>query len=480
MSLASDMIYIQQSTCKFFKVCFDRENQLNSKNRTSILLASALVLTANQAQAKAPVAKPVAQPKPAKVAKPVKPQALDIRDKWAVLIGIPAYNDGNIKPIKNASRNVINMVNTLCDPEAGRFAKDHVLILTGGKATKANIIKATYDEWLIHKALPNHLVLLYISGRVTPTDGLDDLLLLPVDADLANKENTAVSLKSMLAEAKRRTQCKNILVLLDTQSQTTDGKPLADTVKQVASFTGTTILAADKNGLNSADSNEAPGSLFVQYLSEGIKAGGGNLPVETVADFIDDSLSKNPQAGGQKSLLIAAADNQELVKQPFGIKIKLAYDPKNIKIGHPLDTLAIKRPDLDQNLSASMREPIKDRQKTASLDDDKDKNDRDDDDEDVDYSKINFDDYMALMKKSIQAKWTPPKDMNQKTIVAVFSIQRNGAITDAEIVESSGKSDVDETALKALKEASPLQALPKGSPKYLQVRYKFDWKVSSQ
>lgn len=455
---------------------------MNTTYRTALLLSTSLLLTAAQAQGKAPASKPQPQASTAKAvkpAKPVKPQALDIRDKWAVLIGVPGYNDSNIKPVKYASRNVLNMVNTLCDPEAGRFAKDHVLILTGGKATKANIIKATYDEWLIHKALPNHLVLIYVSGRVTPTDSLDDLLLLPIDADLANKENTSVSLKSMLAEVKRRTQCKNILVLLDTISQTTDGKPLTDAVKQVASFTGTTILAADKNGLASADSQEAPGSLFVQYLSEGIKAGGGNLPVDTVADFIDDSLSKNPHASGQKSVLIAAADNQELIKQPFGIKIKLPYDGKNIKIGHPLDTLAIKRPDLDQNLSASMKEPIKDRQKTASLDDDKDKADRDDD-EDVDYSKINFDDYMALMKKSIQAKWTPPKDMNQKTIVAVFSIQRNGAITDAEIVESSGKSDVDETALKALKEASPLQALPKGSPKYLQVRYKFDWKVSSQ
>lgn len=100
------------------------------------------------------------------------------------------------------------------------------------------------------------------------------------------------------------------------------------------------------------------------------------------------------------------------------------------------------------------------------------------DDEDDDVQDVDFGPYMTQMKKAIQAKWISPKLTKGKNAVAVFSIQRDGSITDAELAESSGNSEVDASAMAALKAASPLAPLPKGSPKHVQIRYKFEWKVT--
>lgn len=48
--------------------------------------------------------------------------------------------------------------------------------------------------------------------------------------------------------------------------------------------------------------------------------------------------------------------------------------------------------------------------------------------------------------------------LTKNNAVAVFSIQRDGSITDAELAESSGNSEVDASAMAALKAASPLSA----------------------
>lgn len=391
----------------------------------------------------------------------------ELRDKWAVLVGVPVYNDTSIEPLKYANKNVLNMMNTLCDPEAGRFAKDHVMIVAGAKATRSNLIKATYDDWLSHKALPDHLITLYMSARAMPTDDKSDILVFPVDTVLAQKDSTAVSLKSLLSELKRRTQSKNIVCMLDLV--TVKGEGTGGALKQVADFTGVTILSSDDSLKQSADSTSQASSAWVQYFSDGVKAGGGYMPIETVNGFIGESMLKS--APGQKPTIYVAKDNPDIAKQAFGVKIKLPFDPKNVKIGHPLDTLPVKRPDLAVGLSENLKTPVKEKPLVM-------KDDDDDKDDDVDYTNLNLDDYMSVMKKTIQAKWAPPRDMVAKTIVAVFCIQRDGRITDAEIIEGSGKADIDKTAMDALKNAS-LPPLPKGAPKYLQVRYKFDYKVSS-
>jgi TonB family protein len=85
---------------------------------------------------------------------------------------------------------------------------------------------------------------------------------------------------------------------------------------------------------------------------------------------------------------------------------------------------------------------------------------------------------MAKMKKDIQAKWKPPKGLEQRRVGVTFSINRDGSIVDGAVVESSGVDAIDKSALEALKDASPIDPLPKGAPRSVEIRYRFDWKVS--
>jgi protein TonB len=108
------------------------------------------------------------------------------------------------------------------------------------------------------------------------------------------------------------------------------------------------------------------------------------------------------------------------------------------------------------------------------------KEDPTDEEDDDEGQAVDLSSYMSKMKKDIQAKWKPLKGFEERCIVVVFSIQRDGSIVEPEIVQSSGVDEVDRSALDALHAASPVDPLPNGAPKSIRVQYKFDWHVSHQ
>lgn len=464
------------------------------------------------------VIKQIKQLKQAATPKPAKPVVPSIRDKWAVLIGVGRYNDSAIGNVKYATSNVLKLAKVLVDPAVGRFAPDHVLVVTQDKANKANLAQAVYEDWLIKKALPNDLIVIYVCMKSSPNDAQNDLLLFGADGSDAEKEKTATSLSGMLGEVHRRTQSKNIVCLLDTTLTNSLASTLAEKyprglseiLKKIAVETQTTILAADLNLMQSKEAKLANSTSFVEYFNEGVKAGGGMLPIETVAGFICESMEKEGASGqnsanppgrlGQKPGLLANPENPELVKVAFGIPIKTtAFSSANVHIGHSIENLEETNPELaiaarrmqetadptnpqskiDQLLQSEQQEatsPGSQAVKAASKAPVSTKDD--DEDDDNDGSNVDFAPYMATMKKTIQSKWASPKGFDQKKVVAVFSILRDGRITEAELVESSGSAEIDKSALQALKDASPLAPLPKGAPKHVQIRYQFDYKVN--
>jgi len=427
-------------------------------------------------------------PAQAKVAKPasaapkqVKPILPAIRDKWAVLIGVGRYEDTDIGLLKYANSNVLKVAKVFVDPDVGRFPSNHVLVVTQDKANKASINQAVCEDWLYKKALPNDLIVFYICMRGTPSDSMDDWLLLGADSTLANKNQTAISLMGMLGDLRKRTQSKNLVCILDTQiAGDKNARSSNQILKKIAESTQTTILTADENLLQSQNSANGASSSFVEYLTEGMKAGGGLLPLDTVAGFISESMAKEAPAESQKPALLVSAANAELVKVPLGIPIKNTSSPlANVRTGHSINKLDATNPELakdarrmletpDPNSAAGKIQQLLTKEQQALQDDDGD---------DQDGPEVDFGPYMKAMKKAIQAKWASPKGFDQKKVVTAFSIQRDGRITEAEVVESSGSADIDKTAMQALKDASPLAPLPKGAPKRVQIRYKFDYQV---
>jgi colicin import membrane protein len=101
-------------------------------------------------------------------------------------------------------------------------------------------------------------------------------------------------------------------------------------------------------------------------------------------------------------------------------------------------------------------------------------------DQDESANPVAVDDYVARIKSVISQKWQPPKGLQEHRVVTSFTILKNGLIVDPSVNESSGNAEIDRSALKALKEASPLEPLPAGAPSSIQIRYVFDWHVTGK
>ncbi len=73
---------------------------------------------------------------------------------------------------------------------------------------------------------------------------------------------------------------------------------------------------------------------------------------------------------------------------------------------------------------------------------------------------FNYPYYYERVKIAIETNWFKPASSIPTAPVVHFSIQKDGTITDAELVTSSGLPYVDRAALRAVMAASPLPPLP--------------------
>ena len=91
----------------------------------------------------------------------------------------------------------------------------------------------------------------------------------------------------------------------------------------------------------------------------------------------------------------------------------------------------------------------------------------------------NFSGYMTDLQEKIQKSWFPPECLERDGHALVkFSVARTGHIYSAQIVESSGDPVYDESALEALRKASPLAHFPASTSRgSLTIKYSFDTSV---
>lgn len=429
-----------------------------------IIVCSAFTLAAQTLPARAanqPAGKTAVQPR--------KP--LSVRDKWAILIGVNRYKDPILPPLKYAEKNVVDLSRVLVDPSAGRFAPDHVQSITGGGASKARFNELV-ETWLYKKVLPADMVVVYASTHVADNPSTGEAFLCLRDS-MANDPATGVPLLDFFKQVKQRTQANNILVLLDTSY---GGTAAADdkTLKALSDM-GVSVIAATNIGGQSYEDATTQNSFFTQQLMEGIKAGGGQLPLKTVATHIKDTVSTKVQQSlnkAQTPVFLPASHLTDDQLSPIGIEPKAQSQAAAFGFGHPVDQLGLTRPDLVMPRAGGKPVQLPPPAPTkAAADEDED------DDDGVDHS-LDMRPYIAKMKSDIQKKWVPPKGLENRKLTTVFTIMRDGSIVSPTVVESSGQPDVDKSAMDALKAASPLDPLPKGAPRSVDIKYQFDWNIT--
>lgn len=86
--------------------------------------------------------------------------------------------------------------------------------------------------------------------------------------------------------------------------------------------------------------------------------------------------------------------------------------------------------------------------------------------------------YVQLLVSRLEAAWSnrpvlPPGSASQ-TVVVAFTIQKTGAVTDARVVEPSGFSPLNRSALRAVRSLSNLPPLPRSyEQEQLGARFRF-------
>jgi TonB family protein len=427
-----------------------------------------------------------------------------IHDKWALLIGVSRYQDKMIAPMKVARNNVMLMSETLSNGGVGHFPPGHISYLLGANATHSMIHAAFFGSALAHRALPSDLILIYICGRTMQIDKDGDICLCTYDTIASEPQSSAINLKELLSSLRKRTQCPQIVCLIDCEPNSVNSPHKGDPISlsELAKATGVTILSANSLSNSSHPCGVGTFSCFCQFLTEALKSSSGMMPIGNLAGFIQDNVNTEHPSdeAKQEVTFVGAPGNDRAADLQLGAPIHAPWSITKANIGHNVDTLALDRPDLietgqhksklflkshsSQNLIAHAPQTDKVAfdvtAPTAKTGNNVISNGASPGDAGEAPADIDLNPYVARAKAAIRAKWQPPKGLENRQVVTTLTIQKDGTISNTAVIGGSGDAGIDQGALRALKAASPLEPLPKGAPASIELRYIFDWNVSSK
>jgi TonB family protein len=85
--------------------------------------------------------------------------------------------------------------------------------------------------------------------------------------------------------------------------------------------------------------------------------------------------------------------------------------------------------------------------------------------------------YLKELHRRIKHAWTPPAG-EERSAEILFRIRKNGTLASIKLVTSSGDSDADGSAMRAIAACSPFKTLPTDyQAAYLDLQYTFNYKV---
>lgn len=89
-----------------------------------------------------------------------------------------------------------------------------------------------------------------------------------------------------------------------------------------------------------------------------------------------------------------------------------------------------------------------------------------------------FGPYLAELQRRIRRNWSPPEDREDKTVVLLFTISKDGRLLSINTKRSSGYANADGAARAAVERSAPFRPLP---PEYrnnsINVEFTFDYNV---
>lgn len=86
--------------------------------------------------------------------------------------------------------------------------------------------------------------------------------------------------------------------------------------------------------------------------------------------------------------------------------------------------------------------------------------------------------YMRDMQRSIKLNWDTPKLDKSTSVTLKYKVNKNGELLEYSVSQSSGIKEMDDSAIKALKETAPFKPLPASyKEENIEVQFTFDYNV---
>lgn len=111
---------------------------------------------------------------------------------WAVVVGVADYKDPKIPDLKYAEKDAQAYYQFLKSPAGGALQDENVVLLTGTKATRANIVRAVNEKYI--RAGEQDMIIFYFSGHGMSGELKNNGYLLSWDTEFENEAGTAVEM----------------------------------------------------------------------------------------------------------------------------------------------------------------------------------------------------------------------------------------------------------------------------------------------
>jgi len=249
------------------------------------------------------------------------PAAASAHERWAVVIGVGAYESSAIPRLKYTVSDAEAIYQTLVGP-AG-FKKDHVLLLTDRSERKPTLrnVKWALGTFLGRSAKKDDTVLIFFAGHGAPEvdtrglerDGLAKYLI-PSDADPDDLYSTALPMDE-LQTIFARIESERVVAFLDAcYSGAAGGRTFAAKrtragtvddlfLERLTRSKGRAIATASRPTEVSIELPELGHGIFTHYLVQGLKGAAdsnrdGIVTLQELYEYLEQQVTTKSRAVG--------------------------------------------------------------------------------------------------------------------------------------------------------------------------------------
>lgn len=93
---------------------------------------------------------------------------------------------------------------------------------------------------------------------------------------------------------------------------------------------------------------------------------------------------------------------------------------------------------------------------------------------------VNFGPYMSALQRKVKMSWKPPRGTESNRIIAKFTINPDGTLSNLTLVQKSVFPGANVAAIEAITKASPFGRLPGQATEPIEIEFSFDYTTSQR